>query len=166
MSPNPQHLDDVDRDLARTASIAYARARNSQDPLVGQQFSVDGAEIILLETVPENFRGPGRKLLEQVASSLPHRLQCAPMTGPIRFADNLPTPCGAHLDGQGQTALIPAEWSMVFCDSYVSQVVKTATVEKRSIAEEDIRQALVVLLAALLWQVPQVPGDSGGTIPN
>ena len=44
-------------------------------------------------------------------------------------------------------ALIPGEWSMVFCDSYVGQVVKKAAEEKRAIAEEEIRQALVALLA-------------------
>ena len=66
MTPSPQHLDDVDRDLARAASIAYARARNSQDPLVGQQISLDSADIVLLETVPENFALAARKLLDRV----------------------------------------------------------------------------------------------------
>ena len=153
MSPSPQHLDDVDRDLARTASIAYARARNSEDPMVGQQFSVDSADIILLESAHADFAAPARKLLEEVASSLPDRLQRAPIPGRIRFADNLPAPTGVHLDGHGQTALIPAEWSMVFCDSYVRQVVKKVAEKKRPIAGEDIRQALVVLLATLLSQV-------------
>jgi hypothetical protein len=55
---------------------------------------------------------------------------------------------------------------MVFCDSYVRQVVKKAAEEKRSIAEADIRQALVVLLATLLWQASQVPGGSSGPVPN
>jgi hypothetical protein len=166
MSPSPQHLDDVDRDLARNASVAYARARNSQDPLVGQHISVDRADIILLEAVPKNFALAARKLLEQVESSLPDQLKCAPITGLIRFADNLPAPSGVHLDGHGQAALIPGEWSMVFCDSYVSQVVKKAAEEKRSIVEEDIRQAFVVLLATLLWQASQVPGGSSGPAPR
>jgi hypothetical protein len=96
-----------------------------------------------------------QKLLEQVESSLPDQLRCSPVTGRIRFADNLPAPSGVHLDGDGQAALIPAEWSMVFCDSYVRQVVKKAAEEKPSIAEEDIRQALVVRLALLLRQAPQ-----------
>ncbi|MGA3335495.1 MAG: hypothetical protein ABSC62_15180 [Terracidiphilus sp.] len=166
MSPSPQHLDDVDRDLARAASIAFARARNSQDPLVGQQISVDSADIILLETVPGNFALAARKLLGQVELSLPDRLKCAPITGRIRFADNLPAPSGVHLDGHGQAALIPAEWSMVFCDSYVYHVVKKAAEEKRSIVEADIRQALVVLLATLLWPASQVPGGSSGPVPS
>jgi len=51
---------------------------------------------------------------------------------------------------------------MVFCDSYVRQVVKTAAEEKRPIAEEDIRQALAVLLASLLRQASQLPGVSSG----
>ena len=155
MAPSPQHLDDVDRDLARAASIAYARARNSQDTLIGQRISADSGEIMLLETVPENFAVATQKLLEQVESSLPDQLRCSPVTGRIRFADNLPAPSGVHLDGDGQAALIPAEWSMVFCDSYVRQVVKKAAEEKPSIAEEDIRQALVVRLALLLRQAPQ-----------
>jgi hypothetical protein len=150
MSPSPQHLDDVDRDLARAASIAYARARNSQDPLVGLHISVDNADLILLESVQAEFAVPARKLLKQVESSLPDRLKWAPIPGRIRFADNLPAPSGVHVDGHGQAGLIPAEWSMVFCDSYVRQLVKKAAEEKRSIAEGDIRQALVVLLASLL----------------
>ncbi len=119
-----------------------------------------------METVPENFALAARKLLDQVELSLPDRLQCAPITGRIRFADNLPAPSGVHLDGHGQAALIPAEWSMVFCDSYVYHVVKKAAEEKRSIVEADIRQALVVLLAALLWPASQVPGGSSGPVPN
>jgi hypothetical protein len=160
MAPSPQHLDDVDRELARTASIVYARARNSQDPLVGQHISVDSADIILLETVPENFAVTARKLLEQVESSLPDPLKLVPIPRRIRFADNLPAPSGVHLDGHGQAALIPGEWSMVFCDSYVHQAVKKAAEERRSIGEEDIRQALVALLASLLWPASQVPGGS------
>jgi hypothetical protein len=46
---------------------------------------------------------------------------------------------------------------MVFCDSYVRQVVKKAAEEKGSIAEEDARQALVVLLASLLGLASQSP---------
>jgi hypothetical protein len=164
MAPSRPRLDDVDRDLARAASIAYARARNSQDPLVGRHFSADGADIILLETVPENFAVAARKLLEQVKSSLSGDLKWALNIGRICFADNLPAPTGVQLDGHGQAALIPAEWSMVFCDSYVRQVVKKAAEEKRSIAEEDIRQALVVLLASLLGLALQFPDVSGGPV--
>jgi hypothetical protein len=150
MLPSPQRLDDLDRDLARAASIAYARARNLQDPLMGQRIDVDGADIILLETVPENFRVAARKLLDQVESSLPGPLKRAPIAGMIRFADNLAAPSSACLDGHGQAALIPAKWSMVFSDSYVRQVMKKAKEEKRSIVEKYIRQALVALLASLL----------------
>ena len=166
MAPSPQHLDDVDRELARAASIAYARARNPQDPLIGQQISVDSADIILLETVPENFAAPARKLLEQVESSLPGQLRCAPIPERMRFTDNLPASSSAYLDGRGQTALIPAEWSTVFCDSYAGHVVKKAAEEKRSIVEEDLRQALVALLASLLLLATQVPGGSGDHITN
>jgi hypothetical protein len=165
MLPSPQRMDDLDRDLARAASVAYARARNSQDPLMGQQIGVDGADIILLETVPEDFRVAARKLLDQVRPSLPSQLQFAPIAGQIRFADNLRAPSSVYLDGHGQAALIPAEWSMVFCDSYIRQVMRKAEEEKRSIAEQDIRQALVALLASLLWPASQVPG-SGGPVPN
>ena len=119
---------------APQASLTRGR-ENSQDPLIGQHISVDSADIILLETVPENFALAARKLLEQVESSLPDQLKCAPIPGRIRFADNLPAPSGAHLDGHGQAALIPAEWSMVFCDSYVRQAAKKAAEEKRPIVE-------------------------------
>ena len=160
MAPSRPRLEDIDRDLARAASIAYARARNSHDPLVGQHISADRADIILLETVPENYVVAARKLLEQVESSLPDQLGCSPVAGRIRFADNLAAPSCVQRDGHVQAALIPAEWSMVFCDSYVRQVVKKAAEEKRPIAEEDIRQALAVLLASLLRQASQFPGVS------
>ncbi|HEY4047487.1 MAG TPA: hypothetical protein VGM27_11530 [Acidobacteriaceae bacterium] len=166
MAPSQSRLDDVERDLARAASIAYARARNSQDPLVGQRISVEGADIILLETVPENFAVTARRVLEQIESSLPDRLKCTPNIGRIRFADNLPTPSGVHLDGHEQAALIPAGWSLVFCDSYVCQVAKEAAKVKRSITEEDIRQALAVLLSSLLWPASQLPGGSNGPVPT
>ena len=152
LTPIRTRLDDVDRDLARAASIAYARARNPKDPLIGQSISVDSAEIIVLETVPENFREAARKLLEEVKSSLPGELQCAPIPERIRFADNLPAPCGVHLDGHGQVALIPGEWSMVFCDAYASHAAKKAAEDAQPIAEHEIRQALAVLLASLLRQ--------------
>jgi hypothetical protein len=152
MTPSPQHLDDVDRDLARALSIAYARARNLDDPLVGKQTSVDGNDLILLETVPESFAGAARKLLEQVRSALPADSNATAIAGPIRFADNLAAPRSAQLDGREPTALIPAEWSMVFCDSYVRRAAKETGNKKQSIAEQEIRQALVVLLASLLWR--------------
>ena len=150
MAPSRPRLDDVDRDLARAASIAFARARDPRDPLIGQNISVDSADIILLEAVPGNFALAAMKLLEQVGSSLPDQLKCAPNQWRIRFADNLPAPSRAHLDDHGQAALIPAEWSMVFCDSYVRQAARKAAEEKGPIVEKDIRQALAVLLAALL----------------
>ena len=55
---------------------------------------------------------------------------------------------------------------MVFCDSYVWQVVKKAAEEKRPIAEEDIRQALAVLLALLLRQASQFPSVSTGPVTD
>jgi hypothetical protein len=166
LTPIRTRLDDVDRDLARAASIAYAQARNLRDPMIGQKISVDSSEIILLEAVSESFAASALKLLEEVESSLPDGLKCALISGRIRFADNLSAPCGAQLDGQGQVALIPAEWSMVLCDAYIRRVAKKAAEEKRPIAEKEIRQALAVLLAFLLWQAQQVPGGSGDLVPN
>jgi hypothetical protein len=166
MAPSRPRLDDVDRDLARAASIAYARARNSQDqldPFVGQRISADGVDIILLETVPENYAVAARKLFEQVEFGLPDQLRRSPVTKQVRFADNLPSPSRVLLDDPGQTALIPAEWAIVFCDSYCRQAVKKAAEENQLIAEQDIRQALVVLLASLLWSASQSSGTS--TIP-
>jgi hypothetical protein len=164
MAPSRPRLEDVDRDLARAASIAYAQARNCQDPLVGQHIDADGADIILLETVPEDFAVAAQKLLERVESSFPDQLKCALNTGRVRFADNLPSPSGVYLDDPCQVALIPAEWSMVFCESYVVQVVKKAAEEKRSIGEEHIRQSLGVLLASLLRQAAQFPAASSDAV--
>lgn len=150
MAPSRPRLDDVDRDLACAASIAYARARNSQDPLIGQHISAEGADIILLETVPEDYAVAAQRLFEQVQPCLSDQLRCSPIPTQIRFADNLPVPSSVQLLGHGQALLIPAQWSMVFCDSYARQVVKKAAEENRLIPEQDIRQALVVLLASLL----------------
>jgi hypothetical protein len=160
MAPSRPRLDDVERDLARAASIAYARARNAQDPLIGQHVRADETDIILLEEIPANFAVPAWSLLEEAESTRRDELKSALNSERIRFADNLPSPSAVHLDGHGRAALIPAEWSMVFCDSYAHQVAKKAAEEKRSVAEEEIRQALVVFLASLLRRSWQFPGIS------
>ncbi len=162
MNPSPQHLDDVDRDLARTTSIAYARARNFQDPMIGRQISVNSGDAILLEAVEEDFRVAAGKILERVESSRPDKRRRVPMAGQARFADNLAAPCGVNLEDNGQAALIPAEWSMVFCEAYIRQAMRKAAEEKRSIEEEEIRQALGTLLATLLWPVTEVPCGADG----
>jgi len=159
MSPSPQHLDDVDRDLARALSIAYARARKADDPLVGQSVSVDGTDIILLEQVPQEFRAPAQELFEEIKAD---PLGRAAIYSSARFADNLAAPLCADLDGRDETVLIPAEWSTVFCDSYARQLVKAAEEENRPLAEQDIRQALAALLASFLGGVSSQPGDPPG----
>ena len=158
LAPSRPQLDDVDRDLARAASIAYARARNPQNQSAEQHISADGSEVILLEAMPENFAAAARKLLEQIESSSTDQLRGPAIPGRIRFADNLPAPVLVRFDGHGEAAWIPAEWSMVFCDPYVRYVAKKAAEEKRSIADDEIRQALVVILASLLRQAEQLPG--------
>ena len=102
LTPIPTRLDDVDRDLARAASVAYARARNSKDALIGQKISVDSVELILLEMLPESIAGAARRLLLEAESSLPGELKRAPIPGTIRFADNLAAPRGVDIDGQGK----------------------------------------------------------------
>jgi hypothetical protein len=157
LTPIETRVDDVDRDLARAASIAYAKARNPDDPLIGQKIELDGSEMILLEPAPERFADAARKLLKEAAPKLSKRDS---ISAPIRFADNLAAPAVANLDGHGQTILIPAEWSMVFCDSYAAHVAKRSAQEKKRIAEKDIRQVLFALLASLLTQASQVRGDA------
>src|ERR1700739_3507862 len=83
MAPSRPHLEHIDRDLARAASIAYARARNPHDPLVGQHIGTNHANIILLETVPENYVVAAGKLVEQVESSLLDQLGCSLVAGRI-----------------------------------------------------------------------------------
>ena len=161
MAPNLPRLNDVDRDLARALSIVYARARDSQDVSIGQQFSANSTDVILLETVPERFAVAAGKLLEQLKPPLPDEFAHSQIARRIRFADNLSVPSLVHLDGLGQAALIPAEWSMVFCDSYVSRVANAAAKQKRPIPGKDIRQALAALLAFLIRQASKVSGDSG-----
>ena len=55
---------------------------------------------------------------------------------------------------------------MVFCDSYVRQVLKQAAEEKRSVPEQHIREALAVLLASLLREASQFPSVSSGPVTN
>jgi len=150
LTPLETRLDDVDRDLARAASIEYARARYPRDPLIGKQISLDGAEIILLEAAPEELAIPARRLLEQAASSCPDPLRCGSILAHIRFADNLAAPSIALIDRFGQATLIPGEWSMVFSESYLHQAGRQAAAEDRTITAQELRQALVVLLAFLL----------------
>lgn len=163
MIPSALHLDAIDRELARAASIDYARARNPQDPLVGHRMETGIGEIVLLEAVPEHFAAAARRHCEQVPSSLPEGFRPPPIPAHIRFADNLAAPSDAQLDNLGQVALIPAEWSMVFCDSYCGRVAKKAAEESRPIPEPEIRQALAALLAALLSQRPQATDDFTGS---
>ena len=152
LAPSRTRLEDVDRDLARALSIGYARARDRQDPLVGRQISIDGSEIILLERVPEDCVAGARKLLKQVGILLADELKRTFIAGHVRYADNLAAPSLVKVEGDGQSILIPAEWSMVFCDPYVCRVVKEAAEEKQSVAEKDFRGALVAVLALLAWQ--------------
>jgi len=160
LTPIRTRLDDVDRDLARAASIVYARARSSEDSLIGREISVEGVDIILLETVLANFAAPARKILERASSSSPEGMKRAATSASIRFSDNLAAPSVADLDGHGQAVLIPAEWSMVFCDSYAGHAAKMAAEKNRPIAAADIREALVVLLASLVGQASQVATGS------
>jgi hypothetical protein len=146
LAPSQPQMDDLDRDLARVASIVYAQARNSQDPLVGRQISGNGSEIMLLEPVADNFAVAAGKLLDQSGLALPRLAQR------VRFADNLPASSGVYLQERSE-ALIPGDWSMVFAESYIRQIMKKAEEEKQPIASEDIRQALVVLLASFLRQM-------------
>ena len=152
LAPSRPRMDDLDRDLARVASVVYAQARNSQDPLVGRQISADAGDMMLLETVPEGFAGAAGKLLEQSGFALPGDLRSSQLAQRVRFADNLPASSCVYLQDYSE-ALIPAEWSMVFAESYVRQVMIKAAEEKRPIGGQDIRQALVVLLASLLCQM-------------
>ena len=155
LAPSRSRPDDVDRDLARAASIAYARARNL--PLAGEHLSTEGAGIIPLEAVPENFAAAARTFLRQIGTPSPDRLGCCPAAERILFADNLPAPACVQFEGHSQASLIPAEWSMVFCDSYVRQVLKQAAEVMRSIPEQNVREALAVLLASLVKQASQLP---------
>ena len=153
MAPSRMRLDELDRDLARVASIAYAQARNPDHPFEGQQASGDGPEIVLLEAVPEDFAAPACKLLEQNGVALPNQLHHLSFAARIRFADNLSAPCRVHLQDGNDVILIPAGWSMVLGDSYICQVMKKIEEENRPLVQQDVRQALVMFLACLLHQV-------------
>ena len=166
MAPSRPRLDDVDRDLARALSIAYARARGSHDPYVGQPIAIDGTEILLLEEIPEEYAVAARRPLASVASSVPGPSGKHPAAGTIRFADNLAEPAGVLFDGNQPSALIPAEWSMIFCDSYVQRARKKAAEENQPVAEEDIRRALAAVLASLLALAAQAQHGSSGAFPE
>lgn len=149
MAPSLLQLDDLDRDLARVASVVYAQARNPGDPLVGQHVSADTSEVAVLEAVPADFGAAASKLLAQNGVALPSDVQDAAR---IRFADHLHAPSPARFEDGQAAVLIPANWSLAFSDAYIHQVMKRAVEEKIALAAKDIRQALVALLASLLYQ--------------
>jgi hypothetical protein len=148
MAPSALRLDDLDRDLARVASIVYARARNPGDPLVGQQISAETSDLAVLEAVSADFVAAARKLLVQNGVALPNEV---PDAARIRFADHLHAPTRARLEDGQAAVLIPAEWSLAFSDSYIYQVMKRAVEERSALAAKDIRQALAALLASVLY---------------
>ena len=147
MAPSPLRLDDLDRDLARVASVVYAQARNPHDGLVGQQIGGDRSDITLLEGVPPDFVAAAWKLLGQNGVTLPSQAVFATR---IRFADHVHVPSRVRLEDGQEAVLIPADWSLAFSDAYIHQVMKKAIEEGLAFAQKDIRQALTVLLASLL----------------
>lgn len=152
MAPSPLRLDDLERDLARVASVVYAQARNPQDPLVGQQISGETSDIALLEAVRSDFVTAAWKLLAQSGVTLRGEVHRATFATRIRFADHLQTPSHVRLEDGHECILVPAEWSLALSDSYIHQVMQKAVQEKHLLAQKDVRQTLVVLLACLLWQ--------------
>jgi hypothetical protein len=153
LAPSPLLVDDLDRDLARVASVGYARARSPLDVSVGQRVNGDRSEIVLLEVVREDFTLAARKLLAQSGVALADEGHEAPFAATVRFADHLSEPSRVRLGDSGDTVVIPSEWSLVFHDAYVRHVVKKAAEEDQVLVQKDIRQALAVVLASLLQQV-------------
>jgi len=152
MAPKQPPLKDLDRDLARVASLIYAQARNPLDSLVGQQIGDDTPGIVLLEAVPEDLTVAAWKLLKQNGVPLPNQVHDPSFAARTRFADHLTTPCRVYLHDGRDAVLIPSEWSMVFSDFYFRQVMKKVVEEKQTFVQKDIRQAAVALLACLLHQ--------------
>jgi hypothetical protein len=150
MAPSPLRLDDLDRDLARVASVVYARARNPRDISVGQQISAGSSEIVLLEAVPDDFASEARKLLEQNGRVLPTRAHKTRLTAPVRFADHVAKPSLVRAVDTGELIVIPSEWSLVFTDFYVGQIRKKAAEEGHAFASNDIHRALAIVLASLV----------------
>ncbi len=141
LAPKPLRIEDLQRDLARVDSLMYASVRSPKDALTGSTISGDGFDVTVLEPVPEDFLSAARKLLKKVR-----------MPARVRFADSLAGPAVAPL-GDGKPAiLVPSEWSLVFTDTYVRQILKCTNEEGKNVAREDAQRAVETLLAFLLQQ--------------
>ena len=102
---------------APQASHTRGRETPSQGPVDRATYLRGQRRNHTLETVPENYAVAARKLFEQVESSCPissgvRRSQGDSFRGQSSFAFQ------RAARRSRQAALIPAEWSIVFCDSY------------------------------------------------
>jgi hypothetical protein len=160
MAPDRLRLKDLDRDLARVASLVYAKARSPLDPLVGQQIGGDIPGIVVLEAVPEDFTAAAWKLLEQNGVALPNQVHDPSFAARIRFADHLSEPSRVYLQDGRDVVVIPSEWSTVFNDSYVRHIMKKVAEERQTFGQNAIRQIVVAVLASLLHQVVVKPSTA------
>jgi hypothetical protein len=151
MAPGRLWVRDVERDLAQAASVVCAKARNPLDPLVGQQIG-DDRGIVLLEAVPEDFAARAWKCLEQHGLPLPSEVCHPSPAGRLHFADRLSAPSCLYLPDGKEAVAIPSEWSMVFSDFYIRQVMNRVKEEKQPLVEKDFHQALVMVMASLIHQ--------------
>jgi len=151
MAPGRLWVKDVERDLAQASSVSYAKARNPLDPLVGQRIG-DDPGIVLLEAVPEDLAARAWKCLEQHGFPLPSQVRDPSPTARIRFADRLSAPSRLYLPDGKEAVAIPSEWSMIFGDFYIRQVMNRIKEEKQPLVEKDFHQALVIVMASLFHQ--------------
>jgi hypothetical protein len=141
LAPEPSQVSELDRDLIRTASLAYARARAPQDPLVGERMGDESLALTVLEPVPTEFAAPARKLLESKGLSFSNE---------VRFVDNLSRPSRIRLRDDREAVAIPSGWSMVFQGAYAGHVARKAAEGGEGLSESDTHQALARALAVLL----------------
>ena len=149
LEPVPSRISELERDLIRTASLAYARARAPNDPLVGQRTGDETLALTLLEPVPNEFIVPACELLKLKGLSFSNQA----FSNEVRFADNLPRPSRIHLRDGSQGVAIPSGWSMVFNAAYVGYVMRKAVEGGQEFSQRDVHQALARALAVLLDQI-------------
>jgi hypothetical protein len=149
LAPTPSSTRELDRDLIRTASLAYARAKAPNDPKVGQRREDETLALTMLEPVPQEFLAPACKFLQSKGLSFSNE---------IRFADNLPKPSRIRVGASEEGVAIPSGWSMVFDAAYLNYVMKKAVAGGEEFSQKDAHHALAGALAVLLEQaIAQAP---------
>ena len=167
---NPERAESVllERDIAQAFSREYSLGRTPDgDALLGERTGSDPDSPLLLEPVGQEWLTAALALLAANRDLLSSEFNGAKPTGSgsvetngidelnalagarhIRFADDLQEPGWLVFpNGQGGIAL-PSGWALLFTDGYARLAANMAQESGHPFAYEEVRQALLLLLAS------------------